>query len=180
MNRSEAAVAVVVAGTLALTSSACMRRYIANSKTAEARNSLGQIAKLAAAAYEREKMPSVIGAGAAAAPVRELCASASKSVPASAAAIRGMKYQSAMSDWTVDAPDGGFACLKFAMDMPQYYQYSYVRSGKGSATGDSFTGTANGDLNGDGVLSTFQIRGAIGAGGMLNVAPTLVETNPLE
>jgi type IV pilus assembly protein PilA len=131
-------------------------------------------------AYEREKMPSVLSAGAAAAPIRELCASATKSVPASAASIRGMKYQSAPGDWTVDAPDGGFACLRFMMDMPQYYQYSYARSGKGSAPGDSFTGTANGDLNGDGVLSTFQIRGAIAAGGTLNVAPTLIETNPDE
>src|SRR5579883_2513869 len=180
MTRTDLAVAVFITGLLSLNSTSCLRRYIANSKTAEARNVLGQLGKSAAMAYERERMPPVLAPGKAAVPIRELCASATKSVPASIASVRGMKYQSAPSDWLVDAPDGGFACLKFTMDQPQYYMYSYLRTGAGSGAGDGFVARANGDLNGDGVTSTFELKGQIAPGGTLDVAPALLEVNPTE
>jgi len=47
------------------------------------------------------------------------------------------------------------------------------------ATGDTFTASANGDLNGDGTLSTFSIQGAINSG-TLNIAPNMLEINPEE
>jgi type IV pilus assembly protein PilA len=147
-----------------------VRKYIANAKTAEARNAVGQIAKDAVAAYE----------GAPGATSRALCASASQSVPESARYVRGAKYQSSESDWAVDARrNAGFACLRFSMDQPQYYMYSYRAVGRSSA-GDSFVATANGDLNGDGVLSTFSLTGRVQPGGLLEVDPNLLETNPAE
>ena len=42
----------------------------------------------------------------------------------------------------------------------QYYMYSYAVTGSGTNVGDSFVAGAQGDLNGDGVLSLFQITGA--------------------
>ena len=66
------------------------------------------------------------------------------------------------------------------MDMPQYYMYSYKLSGSGSAAGDQFVATANGDLNGDGVASTFTLDGRVQSGGVLNITPSLKETNPQE
>jgi type IV pilus assembly protein PilA len=152
-----------------------VRKYIANAKTAEARYSLGEMARDASVEYESDSLDDqILKPGAPLAATHHLCASASRSVPASATAIQGRKYQSSASDWQVDAPQhAGFACLKFSLDAPQYFMYSYA------ATGTSFTGTANGDLNGDGVLSTFQIQGQI-AGGTLNVAPSIQETNPQE
>jgi type IV pilus assembly protein PilA len=142
-----------------------VRKYIANAKTAEARNAIGQIAKDAAAAYESRKA---------------LCASASRSVPASAEYVRGAKYQSAPQDWSVDAArNAGFACLRFSMDRPQYYMYSYHASGR-SSPGDSFEATANGDLNGDGVLSTFTLKGHVEQNGSIAIDPSLLETNPQE
>ena len=39
---------------------------------------------------------------------------------------------------------------------------------------------ANGDLNGDGTLSTFQIWGAVNALNVLNVAPNFKIINPEE
>jgi type IV pilus assembly protein PilA len=147
-----------------------VRKYIANAKTAEARNSLGQIAKDAVAAYEGA--PGTTG--------HALCASASRSVPETASYIRGAKYQSSERDWMVDAPrNAGFACLRFSLDAPQYYMYSYRAVGRGSA-GDSFVATANGDLNGDGVMSTFALKGHVQPGGAIEVDPTLLETNPTE
>jgi type IV pilus assembly protein PilA len=147
-----------------------LRKYIANAKTAEARNAVGQIAKDAMAAYEGA--PGTTG--------HALCASASQSVPKSADSIRGAKYQSAQGDWEVDARrNAGFACLRFSMDQPQYYMYSYRAVGR-SSPGDSFVATANGDLNGDGVLSTFSLTGHVQPGGVVEVDPNLLETNPAE
>ncbi len=40
----------------------------------------------------------------------------------------------------------------------------------------SYTATANGDLNGNGVLSTFSIQGAV-VNGVLNNSPTVAEVN---
>jgi len=150
-----------------------VRKYIGAAKQAEARNAVGEIAKLAGQAYEVE-------AGSAPGP-SGLCASASRSVPARAAMIRGMKYQSAASDWSVDAsrPRTGFACLKFEMDAPQYYMYSYRAHGS-KTPGDTFTATANGDLDGDGDLSTFAISGEVDPGGQLVIQTAIAETNPAE
>jgi hypothetical protein len=57
--------------------------------------------------------------------------------------------------------------------------YSYTTSGS-SNVGDSFTATANGDLNGDGVMSTFQISGSINSSYVINVAPNFVEVSTEE
>jgi type IV pilus assembly protein PilA len=146
-----------------------VRKYLAAAKQAEASNVLGQIAMHTAQQYE---------SGAAGA--RALCASASRSVPASASAVRGTKYQSAPEDWTIDAPrHAGFSCLGFSLDQPQYYMYSYRASGRGSP-GDTFEAKANGDLNGDGVLSTFTLGGRVEPGGELAIEPTIRKVRPEE
>lgn len=145
-----------------------VRRYIANAKQAEARNALGQIAKDAAAAYEAESL----GPGGAA--THRLCPGASRSVPSSLSWVSGKKYQSSVADWNTDcASDRGFCCLKFSMDMPQYYMYAY------GSTPTTFTGKANGDLDGDGIASTFTIRGEL-VGGALQIASSLEERDPDE
>jgi type IV pilus assembly protein PilA len=174
-------IVVAIVGILAVLAIYGVRKYLANAKTAEARNSLGQIAKDAAAQYEKESMQStVLGMGSSAALSRSLCLSASKSVPASTASVSGKKYQSDPKEWNVDsAGNSGFACVKFSMDQPQYYTYNYTTSGS-SGTGASFTGTANGDLNGDNVFSTFSITGAINASYALNIAPNILEVSPEE
>jgi len=133
------------------------RKYIANAKMAEARSVVGQISRDAVAAFESR------GA---------LCPSASSPVPA--APPRAAKYQSSASDWDADrASDAGFACLKFSMATPQYYQYDY------RSTPAGFLVTARGDLDGDGVASRFEVEGRI-QDGRLIVAPAIRETNPEE
>ncbi len=178
----ELMIVVAIVGILSVLAAYGVRKYVANAKTVEARNSLGLIAQSAAAAYERERMPgTVLSVRATSALSRRLCGSASVSVPSSQNAIQGRKYQSKPGDWNVDAAgDSGFACLKFVMDQPQYYMYSYSISGSGSNPNDSFTVAAQGDLDGNGVLSLFQITGSINSKYVLNIAPNLVEVRPEE
>ena len=182
----ELMIVVAIVGVLAALAIYGVRKYIANAKTAEARNSLGQIRNDAQSSFAREGMAgAVLAVGKTAGVSNILCKSASASVPAAAASIKGQKYQSDPGNWSVDAatPNTGFACLKFSMTEPQYYMYSWASSGTG-VNGATYTATANGDLNGDGTLSTFTMLGKIqkGAGGglELNSSPNINETLPEE
>jgi type IV pilus assembly protein PilA len=175
-------IVVAIVGILAVLAVYGVRKYTANAKTAEARASLGSIAKDEAVAYERDSMAATVLAATTSATLsRRLCLSASATVPASAASVQGRKYQSMAQDWNTDAPtNAGFACLKFTMDAPQYYVYSYSITGSGSAVGNSFVAAAQGDLNGDGVLSLFQITGSIASTYVLDIAPNMLEVRPDE
>jgi type IV pilus assembly protein PilA len=178
----ELMIVVAIVGILAVLAIYGVRKYLANAKTAEATNSLGQISKLAAAAFEQESMAgTVLTPGSSASMSRALCKNATKTVPnAGIGAVQGKKYQSALSEWNVDeTTNQGFACLKFTMDAPQYYLYNYVATVTGNP-GDNFTATANGDLNADGIESTFQITGTVNSAYILNIAPNLVSINPEE
>lgn len=160
----ELMIVVAIVGVLAALAIYGVRKYLLNSKTAEVRNAVGQMAKDAKAAYERESMAAaILPAGSSATVSNNLCLSASKTVPAAATSIAGKKYQSASSDWTVDeaTPGKGFNCLHFSISDPQYYMYDY--QGTSGAAG-TFTAAGYGDLNGDTVTSTFSISGAITAG----------------
>jgi type IV pilus assembly protein PilA len=171
-----------IGGTLLVLAIYGVRKYIQAAKQVEARNSVAMIAKSAAAAYEEDLQSDTVKlpAGKPHGPAESLCASASRSVPSAARYIRGAKYQSTRDEWAVDAshPRQGFACLKFSMDAPQYYMYSYSSKRLGAA--GTFTATANGDLNGDGTLSTFSLTGQVGADGTLALDPTLHEEQPGE
>jgi type IV pilus assembly protein PilA len=181
----ELMIVVAIVGILAVLAIYGVRKYLANAKTAEARNAIGQIAKNQASAYEAESMTSsVLAAGASAGLSRGLCGSEAASVPAMTA-VQGKKYQSQPSDWNVGATASGrptgFACLKFTMDQPQYYSYGFKSTGTAGAVGDTFTASANGDLNGDGtIFSTFSVGGAIQTGYVLAIAPNMLEVLPEE
>ncbi len=181
----ELMIVVAIIGILAVLAVYGVQKYLAHAKTAEAYNSLGQLGKNQSAEFEGESM-----AGATLAPTsmaglsRSLCLNPSVSVPAAKASIQGQKYQSSQAagvDWNADAAvyGKGFACLKFTMDAPQYYMYSFTSTNP-NATGGTFAAVANGDLNGDGVLSTFELDGVIQSSGAFSLAPNLKETNPDE
>jgi type IV pilus assembly protein PilA len=141
-----------------------VRKYIANAKTAEARNSVAQIAKDAAASFD---------------PSTRFCASAASPVPADASRVSGKKYMSAPADWGSESDRAirvGFPCLGFSLSEPQYYQYNYVAPGP---VHDRFVTTARGDLNGDGVFSTFTAKGTV-TGGVPAIEPALSEASPQE
>ena len=177
----ELMIVVAIVGVLAVLAVYGVRKYIANAKTAEAKNSLGQIGKDAVTAFEGERMSAaVLPEGSQTSVIRQMCQTGNtKSVPATVTNIGGKKYQSTKVDWS-DGTDvknnAGFPCLKFEMTAPQYYQYTYIANG--TSTGD-FSATATGDLNGDATYSTFTMLGSI-QNGRLTVAPSIGEVSPEE
>ncbi len=175
----ELMIVVAIVGILSALALYGVRKYIASTKTAEARNALGRMSEATVGVYEEERMNgTVLPQGQQASLSRSLCKSSSKSVPASITQVQGRKYQSTVSDWSTDAAiNAGFACLHFTIDQPQYYMYSYALTGSGGNPGDTFTGIANGDLDGDGIQSTFSLTGAITPNYTINVAPNILETN---
>ena len=181
----ELMIVVAIVGVLAVLAVYGVRKYIANAKTAEAKNSLGQIGKDAVTAFEGERMAAaVLATGASTSIVRSTCGDATASIPDNATKIKGQKYQSNKADWSNPADvvaNKGFPCLKFEMTAPQYYMYSY---NGGGATGTSTEAAvifaqAQGDLNGDDVLSTFKMNGKIQEQ-RLTISPALEEISPEE
>lgn len=158
---------VVVLAVLGVLAWAGVRKYISASKQAEAVNTVGEIARDGAAAYSREALATL-------APAHKLCESASSPVPASIVAVKGKKYMSTPAEWHADEPvDKGFACLKFEMSLPQYYQYDYKLDSP-----VSFTAIAHGDLDADGVTSEFTQHGTV-RGAEVQLDP-IVKRNPDE
>jgi hypothetical protein len=150
-------------GLLATTAVYGVRKYLANAKTAEAKNTVSAVARAAVMSYERE----ALGPGNTI--LHELCKSA---VPVPAAIPRAMKYQpsaQAGHDYQTGDAKTGWRCLKFEMDSPQYYRYSYTVGGpyKGPAFGgpdpgpNGFEIAAEGDLDGDGETSLFTMTGRV-------------------
>ena len=184
----ELMIVVAIIGILAVLAIYGVRKYVANAKTAEARNSLGQIGKDSTTAFERESMAGqVLAPGAVALGARALCGTATQAVPAAIGSVASRKYQSDQTpgaDWNKDtATNAGFSCLKFDMTAPQYYEYSFTSDGSqtpGSVVeGSAFTSVANGDLNGDGTLSSFTLLGSV-VNHNLYIAPNITEVNPEE
>jgi type IV pilus assembly protein PilA len=186
----ELMIVVAIVGILAVLAIYGVRKYIANAKTAEAKNSLGAIAKGAAAAYERETFAAgVIPAGTPALFSHALCDTEPGGPVPAPGQIKGAKYQSVPSDWdngskvAAGVAPTGFTCLKFSMEQPQYYAYNYIAANFQQPTG-TFTATANGDLNGDGILSTFTVKGALQTqatgGSIVTIEPSIEEQNPEE
>jgi type IV pilus assembly protein PilA len=197
----ELMIVVAIVGILAVLAVYGVRKYIANAKTAEARNALGQIGKDASSTYEKENMAGVVlSFGSVAGVSRTICADQPIPIPPAMLGVQGQKFQSNPAQWSPNAPNGagvqtptGFGCLKFSITDPQYYQYNYQagnavpQAAALGAAGAAFVATALGDLNGDGAnFSTFTIAGAVqnapgvGGGLTLTVAPNIVELNPEE
>ena len=181
----ELMIVVAIVGVLAALAIYGVRKYVASAKTAEARNALGQMAKDASAAFDREGMAGdVLAVGTAASNSNQLCPNAGNTVPTNGLPdVQGKKYQSSPDEWNDGA---GWSCLKFQMKDPQYYVYSYAATiaGSGSGVGDTFTAQAQGDLNGDTNPSTFTLSGEVQAGSTggveLMIAPNIEETDPEE
>jgi type IV pilus assembly protein PilA len=183
----ELMIVVAIVGILAVLAIYGVRKYIANAKTAEARNSLGQMAKDAAAAVEREKgTNAILGAGSTSQLMRAFCDDAANQIPTTVPSAQ--KYQSQASEWNTGSATAGWQCLKFSLEEPQYYQYTYASTsastyssitGGTSAASGGFAAVANGDLNGNGTYSTFIVVGSAESGSVA-ISPNIQETNPEE
>src|SRR5215217_2693546 len=97
----ELMIVVAIVGILAALAIYGVRRYMANAKTAEARNSLGQMGKDAITAYTKEGMAAtVIDLGGSTGVSNKLCDGTNVTqVPAAKTSIQGKKYQSKPTEW---------------------------------------------------------------------------------
>lgn len=169
----ELMIVIAIIGVLAALAVYGVRSYVASSRTTEAKATVGAISQLAAGAYEREFAKAELVAadsGNAAAPANYLCGSA-VSVPGGGPPL-GTKYQPSTipgSDFHSGTSSDGWICLGFMMSSPIHYQYSYLRGtgyvspalGGPDPGSDGFEAAAVGDLDGDGVRSTFARTGII-------------------
>lgn len=194
----ELMIVVVIIGVLAALAIYGVQKYVANSKSAEARMMLGRMSKDHLAAFEGENQAyAILAAGASAAVSRALC----PAIPVAEASVDdvpgGEKTQPTPERFRSPA-DGqgesyGWACLNFSISTPTYYRY---RMDSSQAAGlapaamvpavatNTFTAIAEGDLDNDTVTSLFRIGGRVDAdptGGLTLVLGTTVdELNPEE
>jgi type IV pilus assembly protein PilA len=167
----EVMIALAIIAVLAALAIYGVSRYLAAAKSAEAKEAVGEISKLASLVFERERAESeLVASGGVSKPaVNALCESATV-VPA--AIPLGQKYQpnnNIGSDFHTGTPVQGWLCLGFTMASPIYYQYSYFKGGAYVSPGlggpdpgsEGFEAAARGDLDGDGVTSTIARTGII-------------------
>jgi type IV pilus assembly protein PilA len=166
----ELMIVVAIIGVLAALAIYGVRRYLASSKTSEAKNTIGAISRGASAAYERETSKSeVVAEGAMSADrAHDLCGTA-KVVPSTVPP--GRKYQPQTGngkDFESGDTTTGWKCLKFGMTQPIYYQYHYTKGGSVAApsnpakcSSECYEAGAVGDLDGDGAFARFARTGQI-------------------
>jgi type IV pilus assembly protein PilA len=166
----ELMIVVAIIGVLAALAIYGVRRYLASTKTAEAKEKIGAISRGATAAYERETTDAqnVAEGTESNASSHALCESAT---PVPAAVPQGKKYQPKTTegdDFETGDTLTGWKCLKFNLSQPHYYQYHYTKNGMVAApnntspcNADCYEAGANGDLDGDGAISSFAKTGEI-------------------
>jgi type IV pilus assembly protein PilA len=163
---------VVLVGVLAALGVYGTRRYLAAAKTAEAKNSIGAIARGARYGFEIEQPDGS----------HKLCGSA---VAVPAMVPSGKKYMPATgADFDTGDAENGWKCLKFSMTTPIYYQYHYNRGAgylapAASPGPNGFEAAARGDLDGDGTTSLFALTGTE-SGGALTVSASVHIENEFE
>jgi type IV pilus assembly protein PilA len=186
----ELMIVVAIIGILAVLAIYGVSRYLKTSKTAEATNNVGAIAKNASESLNRDLMSGAyVAPGTATGISHCICAGATASVPSTIASVTAKKYTSdPVADWKTTATGQdtiGWHCLKFTVDQPQYYMYNYTESGNsctsGTVAADDIHAVANGDLDGNGTQSTFDLEGKVAAGETQPTwAPKALETLPEE
>jgi type II secretory pathway pseudopilin PulG len=86
----------------------------------------------------------------------------------------GRKCAPDPSLWT----DPTWQALRFSMDDPHYYSYRYEAEGKGATA--QFSAGAHGDLDCDGVYSTFEMVGGVRPDGTVTGAAGMFRDRELE
>lgn len=129
-----------------------LARYVRHAKTTEALSSLNSLAVAAADFYNASDATQPAGAS----PqdvhaMRHFPPSSRVAIPEDPLSVRGKRYQSNLADWSASP----WRDLRFSIVQPQCFQYSFDAQGAGSTA--KATISAHGDLDGDGVRSTYSI-----------------------
>lgn len=150
-------------------------RYVRHAKTAEAVGSVKALAESGARFYETSDANQPAGTKPEAAQaMRHFPSTSRSSVPADLKDIRGRRYQSSLADWS----SSPWIELRFSIPQPQYYAYSFESSGRGGEA--QAAASAQGDLDADGVLSTYRLRITVDPALHAKVAPAMERENAEE
>jgi type IV pilus assembly protein PilA len=151
----ELMIVVAIIGVLAALAVYGVSRYLKHAKTAEATRSIAAIENGERQQYQRETDWG-IAAGAAQFWVHTFCPSAG---PTPAVVPKAAKAEVA-GQFNTD----GWRCMKFDITAPVFFSYSVV-SNSLTGTDAMYNAYAYGDLDGNGVNSTFRLTGIGGAQG---------------
>ncbi len=173
----ELMVVVAIIGILAAVAIPAFMKNARKAKTAEAVTNVKKMYDGARAYYEEE-----MNSRGSVTPIDKQFPTGTLTAPAAGPAAccgsTGDKCNPAdyVAEWKDAA--GVWNALKFSMDDPHYYAYTYQGSGTGS---DSvFSARANGDLNCDTVPSTFELVGNINADGAVTGQAGMYRNRELE
>jgi len=191
----ELMIVVAIIGILAAIAIPAFMKNVRKSKTTEATTNIKKMAEGAASYYHEE-----MNAAGTAVPVAKQfpgLGGAAGATSAQAPAIAGghpccpQKCAPNPLIWT----DQVWQQLKFSMDDPHYYSYAYhhdeptgsitgadpvLGDGTSTAGREYFIADAVGDLNCDGVFSTFETFGGIDSHGSVSLSAGHAEASPLE
>jgi prepilin-type N-terminal cleavage/methylation domain-containing protein len=172
----ELMVVVAIIGILAAVAIPAFMKNARKAKTAEATTNVKKIYDGARSYYEEE----LVGRGSTT-PIDKQFPAAAAGVTAPAANLcctqQGDKCQPDTTLW--GTPE--WNALKFSMDDPHYYWYTYTTQGAASATAPrSFTARANGDLNCTAGISTFEMVGTVLGDGSVSGSAGLFKIRELE
>jgi type IV pilus assembly protein PilA len=141
----ELMIVVAIIGVLAALAIYGVSRYLKHSKTAEASRNLASMETGSKNAYQQDTDQNGNGTGPY---VHMFCGSSAKTPATTPKAAKDK------GDYTGD----GWKCLKFSVNEPQFYSYTYATNSK-TGIDAVYTATANGDLDGNGTESTFELAG---------------------
>ena len=159
----ELMIVVAIIGVLAALAIYGVSRYLKHSKTAEATRTLGALETGSKAQYQKETVVDTTTGN-----TDHLFCTTTTGSPQPAAGIPKAQKQ------TGDYSGAVWKCLNFSLNQPQFYQYTYTATGAGSTNDGAYTATANGDLDGNGVNSTFALKGKVVDGEATRDGPIVV------
>jgi type II secretory pathway pseudopilin PulG len=152
-----------------------LARYVRHAKTVEAASSVAALATSAGEYYNNSDATQPAGAAPSAVhAMRHFPPSATTPVPFDEVSVRGHRYQSNLADWSASP----WRELRFSIVQPQCYQYSFASEGAG-ATAKALV-TAAGDLDGDGIRSSYSLEVAPDQGLAAQVSTTMTKTDAEE
>jgi prepilin-type N-terminal cleavage/methylation domain-containing protein len=166
----ELMVVVVIILVLAAVAIPSFMKYLTNAKTAEARIQIEKIT-MGARAYYLDSFASKSGGSII---ERQFPATVGMTPAVTCCAEKGRKCLPNAAIW--DNPS--WVALSYSMDDAHNYRYEFISSG--TSTASAFTARAKGDLDCDGLESTFEMYGTIGAGGEPESSAGLVRIKQLE
>lgn len=173
----ELMIVVAIIGVLAAVAVPAFINYVKRSKTSEAASNLKSLYTGAASYYQAEHWGQGVQAVGAASAASTHCEVASATPTWTAS------QNKQVIDW--DAEAASYESLNFQVSDPIYYEY-HITAGNGDACGNAastagiYTFAANGDLDGNGTKSTFELAVGSNAQNELYRAPGIFTANELE